>query len=349
MTSLIHLQPPEKKARPYKIHVGAGMLQKTAEIVAKVGTFDTTVVLYDFGVEDIAFRLKNILPAAQFIGVHSGDSSKSLKEVERIAKQMLKLQCTRRTILITVGGGMISDLGGFVASIFMRGIPCVHIPTTLLGMVDASVGGKTGVNLGSTKNILGTIHHPRAIIVDTDIAKALPDAQLRDGMTEVVKIGAVRSTLFFEWLEKNLNAILAREDAALHHAIAEAIGLKAKTVEQDDNDTLVRLLLNFGHTVGHAIEALSGFTLSHGQAIAVGMVAEMNMVKFVDTDRVQRLLVALGMPVSIPADYTPKQIWDVMKRDKKNEADSVRIAIPQTIGHGIVCPITQEEFMTLFR
>lgn len=323
-------------------------MQKAGDVISKLGSFDSLIILYDFGIEEIAFRLKDILPAAQFIGVQSGDASKSLREVERIAKQMLKLGCKRKTLLISVGGGMISDLGGFVASIFMRGIPCMHIPTSLLGMVDASIGGKTGVNLGKMKNILGSIHHPAAILIDTSIAAGIPEAQLKEGMVEVVKIAAMRDRIFFEWLEQNIERILKRDQEALTKAITDAVSLKAKTVEEDENDTLIRLLLNFGHTVGHAIEALSGFSLSHGECVSIGMVAEMKMVKFMDASRVQRLLVSLGMPVSIPSVYKPKKLWQTMQNDKKNDANTVRVAIPQTIGAGIVCPITYDEFSAIF-
>lgn len=348
MTSIIHLKPPHKARPAHEIHVGHGMRKNIALITEALGSFDSVIILYDKSVEWIAKDIADQFAGATMIGVASGDASKSLAEVKRIVEAMLKARATRQSMLISVGGGMLTDLGGFIGSIFMRGIPFVHVPTSMLGMIDAAVGGKTGVNVGETKNIIGTISFPKAVIADTDFVTELPDELLHEGLVEAVKIAAIRSKEFFVWLEENIEHVLRRDPAALQHLIAMPIELKAKTVEEDDNDTLVRLLLNFGHTVAHAIEALSGYSLSHGKAVAIGMAAEMQMSNFKDAKRVNALLHTLGLSTDLPETHAADEIWAVMQSDKKNTKGDVRIAVPKILGQGMVMSIRKEQFFSLF-
>ncbi len=342
--STIQMTPPERKRQTCTIHIDAGLIARIPVLIAEIGTFDSIALLYDVGIERIAKDIAKQLPSACLLPVESGDGSKSLLKVESLAEQMIDAGCGRSTLLVNVGGGMITDLGGLLASIFMRGIACVHIPTSLLGMVDAAVGGKTGVNVGHRKNVLGTISHPRAVIIDTDFLESLPLAQLQEGLVEVVKIAAMRSDVFFSWLEKNMEDVLQRKPEALHQCIADAVALKVRTVEEDEVDLNARLQLNFGHTVGHAVEALSHFALSHGKAVSIGMSIEMQIATFAQSDRVEALLKELSMPLSVPQEFTLDRLWKLMQSDKKNVAGSVRIAVPQRIGVGTVRPVTFEEF-----
>jgi 3-dehydroquinate synthase len=346
--SIIHLTPPKKDRASHDIVVEAGASKKIGTLITSLGSFDAVIVLHDTNVRLIAEQICASIPGVKQIEIPHGDSSKSLSQIEKITQQMLALGCTRNTLLLNVGGGMVTDLGGFIGSIFMRGIPFIHVPTSLLAMIDAAIGGKTGVNAAGAKNILGTINFPKAVVVDTDFLKDLPDALLHEGLVEVVKIAAMRDKKFFEWLEKNLAQVLQKDEVGLTHCVTTAISLKAKTVEEDDSDTLVRLYLNFGHTVAHAVEALSHYSLSHGKAVSIGMVAEMTMAGFSDSDRVQVLLQQLDMPMAIPSEFKKEDVWNLMRSDKKNSKREVRIAVPKKLGEGEVRSIQKEDFDSLF-
>lgn len=346
--TIIHLTPPKKDRPSHDIIVGAGESKHIAELIASRGSFDAIIVLHDTNVTAIAQAIAQTIPGVKRIEVSNGDSSKLLSQIEKITQQMLAFGCTRNTLLMNIGGGMITDLGGFIASIFMRGIPFIHVPTSMLGMIDAAIGGKTGVNAAGAKNILGTVNFPQAVVVDTDFLKDLPNELLCEGLVEVVKVAAMRDKKFFVWLEKNLAGVMKKEEETLIRCVTSAIALKAKTVEEDDSDTLVRLYLNFGHTVAHAVEALSHYSLSHGKAVSIGMVAEMTMAGFSDRDRVQALLQQLDMPMTIPSEFKKEDLWNLMKSDKKNSQGEVRIAVPKKIGEGEIRSIKKEDFDSLF-
>ncbi len=341
--SLISLTPPASQ-QSTNIHIGSGIRLQLHSLVAELKTTESIVVLYDKGVQSIASDIIKTLPKAHRIEVASGDASKSLAEAQRIASAMLTLRCTRSTIIICVGGGMLTDLGGFVASIFMRGVPCVYVPTSLLCMADASIGGKTGVNLDNAKNIIGTIAHPIAVVIDSSLTNDLPIEQLREGLVEIVKIAAVADAKFFGWLEETIEKVLHRDPQAVQECIERAVALKIGIVEQDEKDTLARLILNFGHTVGHAIEAASQFRLSHGACVSMGMAIEMDIVGFADRQRVIALLQRIDMPVALPKTFSADQLWTLMHSDKKNTANSVRCAVPTTIGSAEVRTISEAAF-----
>ncbi len=346
--TLLTLKPPARQ-QSTAIHIDAGIRLDLARIIDAVKKAESIVILYDKGIESIAKDIAGSLDESHLMAVSSGDVSKSLSEVERICSQMLKLRCSRSTALIAIGGGMITDLGGFVASVFMRGIPCVYVPTSMLGMVDASIGGKTGVNLGEAKNIVGTVSHPVAVVIDTELIRSLPDAQLREGLVEVVKIAAAADVEFFQWLERSIEKILKRDPKTVHECIERAVRLKAKIVEEDEQDNFVRLILNFGHTVGHAVEAASAFGLPHGKCVSVGMAAEMSMAGFSDAPRVTGLLQKIDMPIVLPKDYSADQLWVLMKSDKKNAGGKVKMAVPVVIGKAEVRDIEEKKFRALFR
>lgn len=342
----ITLIPPAVQRVPTRILIQAGLRLRMADAVGAGA--DRVAVLYDRGVERIAKEVLSGLPGALAIPVASGDASKSLKELERVAKIMLAGGCTRQSVLVNVGGGMITDLGGLVAGVFMRGIACVHVPTSMLGMVDASIGGKNGVNLDGTKNILGVIAHPEAVCIDVELLKDLPGPVLAEGLVEVIKIAAIADEAFLAWLEKNIAGVCAKDLSACEECVARAVELKAKIVEQDERDELVRLHLNYGHTVGHALEADAKYALSHGKAVSMGMVAESRMTGGHGLQRIERLLKDIGMPTELPAGADPAALWELMLRDKKNVAGSVRVAVPKTLGSAEVRAIGRTDFDALF-
>ena len=351
MPTLI-LTPPARQSAPTSIFIESGAIDRLAESLKPLGQFDAYVVLFDRGVKAIANRVVGQLGAETLrvhaIAVESGDASKSLQEADAIAARMLEAQCGRSTLLIAVGGGMLTDLGGFVASVFMRGIPSVLIPTSMLAMADAAIGGKNAVNCADHKNMIGTIYHPLAVVSDLDLLKTLPIAQLHEGLVEVIKIAAIKDATFFAWLEANLKKVLARDPKALEECMTQAVSVKIATVETDEADWSERLYLNFGHTIGHAIEATSHYHLSHGQAVAIGMMAEMKVTGFTDIKRVEKLLFALELPLSLPPEFSADDLWHLMLTDKKTERGSVRIAVPSVIGTGSLHTLERSGFDSLF-
>lgn len=338
----VTLTPPARSSPGTSILIGPGAL-------SAAGTYgkgsERVVMVFDEGIRYIAEKIA--IQDCIRISVKSGDASKSLTEVDRIVCLMLDAGCTRNTLLLCVGGGMITDLGGFVANVFMRGIQCVLVPTTLLAMVDAAIGGKTAVNAGSKKNMIGTIKHPVSVLIDTELLKALPDAQLAEGLAEVIKIAAMLDRPFFEWLERVMPQLLEREPGSLEECLLRSVSAKVKVVQADEHDRLERLLLNFGHTVGHAVEALSAYKISHGNCVSIGMAAEMKLAGFSDRDRITELCRRVGLPLEIPATMTLPDLWSIMQSDKKNENGTVKIAVPERLGEGSVQTLLQENFFTL--
>lgn len=343
----ITLIPPALQRVPTRILIEAGLRNRIGDVIVGMNP-DRIAVLFDEGVASIAKEVGAGLPGCLMIAVKSGDASKSLAEVERITKLMLEGGCTRQTVVVNVGGGMITDLGGLVAGVFMRGVPCVHVPTSMLGMVDASIGGKNGVNLGSTKNILGVITHPSAVAIDPELLSGLPATVLAEGLVEVIKIAAIADEEFLAWLEKHVGRVMDKDLAACTDCVAKAVELKARIVEQDERDDLVRLHLNYGHTVGHALEANAKFTLSHGKAVSMGMIAESRMTGGHGIQRIEKLLKAVGMPTELPADVSSDALWELMRRDKKNTGGQVRAAVPKTLGSAEVRSLNRADFDRLF-
>lgn len=331
----ITLQPQAMKSATYPIIIGEGSLGSFSQFV-DIHDFDSVAILYDQSIGRIAEDLQRQLKMAHAIRISCGEQSKSLQEVERIAAILLEHGMTRQSLLINVGGGMVTDLGGFIASVYMRGIPFINVPTTLLGMVDASVGGKTGVNLKATKNVIGNFHHPKAVIIDVETLHSLPDEHFREGFVEVIKIAAMADAEFFGKLEQSISKILSGDTTALCSCIADAVRLKAKIVSTDERDENDRLLLNFGHTVGHALEALSNYQLSHGKAISIGMAKEMMFAGTKDAPRVIALLEKIGMPTEVPDHLTMNDLLTIMEKDKKILDRKIRFAAPREIGVGAV-------------
>ncbi len=339
------LTPPARVPTPTQIVIGDGA---TKDLQKALKGSEYTVMLFDEGIRMIAETIAASITTPLLLSVPSGDSSKSLSEADRIVSTMLDHGCSRRTTLVSIGGGMLTDLGGFVAGVFMRGVPSVLVPTTLLGMVDAAIGGKTAVNAGSRKNMIGSITHPAHVIVDTALLQKLPLPQLQEGLSEMIKIAAIADAPYFAWLEEALPRFLKRDPEIVAEAVERAVTAKVKIVEADDHDRDVRLLLNFGHTVAHAVEALSGYTIAHGKAVSIGVAAEMTLAGCSDARRVTDLLVAAGLPLALPSTMKQNDLWKVMLSDKKNEKGEVRIAVPKRLGEGTVISITEKQFAALF-
>lgn len=278
-------------------------------------------------------------PTALFLP--AGERYKRLAQVERLATEMAAAGADRSSLLIAFGGGIVGDVGGFLAAIYMRGIDYVQVPTTLLAQVDSSVGGKTGVNLTAGKNLAGSFHHPRAVFADIDVLQTLPERELRAGLFESVKAGIIRDAMLFRFMEQNAEAILRRDPAALERVIGASIRMKAGVVAIDEHESGLRMILNFGHTLGHAIEAATGYRrLLHGEAIAWGMLAalrialERGTVGADQAARIEATIAAYG-PLP-PFRTTADKLLDAAGRDKKNRAGKRRFVLPRGIGNAIV-------------
>jgi 3-dehydroquinate synthase len=309
-----------------------------APLVAIVSN-DTVAPLYLSGLSG-DLRSKGVRVTE--IILRDGEEFKNWQTLNRIFDVLLENRCERATTIIALGGGVIGDLAGFAAASYQRGVPFIQVPTTLLAQVDSSVGGKTGINHPLGKNMIGAFYQPRLVLADTDTLKTLPDRELHAGLAEVIKYGLIRDLPFFEWLELNMDKLLARDTEALIYAIERSCANKADVVAEDEHEAGVRALLNLGHTFGHAIEAGLGYgNWLHGEAVAAGMVmaAELSrrMGWLADTDfaRTVALLQRAGLPTQGPALGADRYL-ELMALDKKVAAGKLRLVLLRKIGEGVI-------------
>jgi 3-dehydroquinate synthase len=274
-----------------------------------------------------------------FIQIPDGESYKSIKEVNYIIKELLKRNCGRDSVLIAFGGGVIGDITGFVASIYQRGIEFIQIPTTLLAQVDASVGGKTGVNHSLGKNMIGTFWQPAIVIIDLFFLSTLSKRELFSGFSEVVKYSIIFDKKFFIWLEKNFLKLINLDNESLLYCVRKCCELKAKIVSLDEKEKNHRALLNFGHTYGHAIESYTNYNFFlHGEAISIGMIVAsrtseiLGFLKKITVNRIISLFKKFNLPIFFPKDIPLLNYISYMKRDKKNFSKKIRLILPHKIG-----------------
>ena len=328
--------------RRYPIRIGAGLLDD-ADAFADIAFGRHVLVVSDSNVAPLyAQRVLDMLPLGCDAALHAipaGEEYKTQSSCSAIFAALANHGASRDALVIALGGGVVGDLAGFAAACWMRGVRYVQIPTTLLAMVDSSVGGKTAVDLPQGKNLVGAFHQPVAVIADTDTLATLPDRELSAGLAEVVKYGAIGSRSFFDWIEKNANALLARDRKALVEAVRRSCEQKARVVAKDETEQGPRALLNFGHTFGHALEAEAGYgTLLHGEAVAIGMVlaarlsSELVRAPLIDIARLDALLERLNLPVAIPAGLDPAAFLARMRLDKKNVSGKLRLVLWRGIG-----------------
>ncbi len=335
--------------RSYEIIIGQDILGQIGAAVKRLNLTPKILVISNASIAGLyADKIKDSLGQAGFevkvVTVPEGEKSKSIKEAEFLYNKMLDLRLDRNASILSLSGGVIGDLSGFVAATYMRGIAYVQVPTTLLAQVDSSVGGKTGVNLLRGKNLVGAFYQPRLVYIDTDVLKTLSDDELKAGLAEVVKYGVIRDKKLFEYLEENIDKILKKDPAMLEHIIACSCRIKAEVVSEDEKESGLRAILNYGHTIGHAIEATSGYGMyKHGQAVAIGMVyagriaLKLEMISQEALQRQTDLLKKIGLPVELP-DMDLTKITEAILLDKKIEADKIRFILPQRIGKVIIHP-----------
>jgi 3-dehydroquinate synthase len=328
--------------RAYPIHIGAGLIHR-ADLLAPllpqprvaIVTNETVAPLY---LDRIAGALSAAGVGCVRIVVPDGEAHKDWSTLNRVFDALLANRCDRKTAIVALGGGVIGDLAGFAAATYQRGVPFVQVPTTLLAQVDSSVGGKTAINHPLGKNMIGAFHQPLAVVADMDALATLPAPELRAGLAEVIKHGAIRDAAFFDWLEANLDALLALDRAALAHAVQRSVEIKAAVVAVDEREAGERALLNFGHTFGHAIEAGLGFgRWLHGEAVAAGMVmaadlaVRVGLLERAAAERLRVLIERAGLPVVGPALGAGRYL-DLMAVDKKAEAGRIRFILLDRIG-----------------
>jgi len=278
-----------------------------------------------------------------------GEERKRLSSVEALAEQMVEDGGDRAGFVIAFGGGIVNDLGGFLASAFMRGVPVLQIPTTLLAQVDAAIGGKTGVNLVAGKNLFGSFHQPEAVLIDPDVLTTLPEREYRAGLYEIIKCGVIRSPRLFELMAARSDGVLARSPEIVDEMIAESVRIKAEIVSADERESDLRRILNFGHTVGHALEAETGYSrFLHGEAVAFGMRAATHlaaiarMLDHADEDEIVRTVTRYG-PIPATDSIEPKRLVARLKNDKKTVNGAVHFVLPSRIGEVKIVSNVEED------
>ncbi len=278
------------------------------------------------------------------IRIPDGEEHKNLGTVERISEELLRAKADRGCLLLGLGGGVIGDVTGFVAGVYQRGVACVHVPTTLLAMVDSCLGGKTGVNLRGGKNMVGVFHHPKMVFIDPEVLKTLPERELRAGMFEVIKCGIIRSRPLFDFLERNRAALMDQDPAALTRVIRESLLIKARVVSEDEREDGLRRILNFGHTIGHTLESETRYSyFLHGEAVAWGMrgatfIAErLNMISGAAAARIHSLTMAYGPLPPLDGLKAASLIYR-LPSDKKTRNGVVHFVLPQQIGRVRIVP-----------
>jgi len=274
--------------------------------------------------------------------VPAGEASKSQQQLTAIYDWLLEQRAERREAIVALGGGMVGDLAGYAAATYLRGVPLIQVPTSLLAQVDAAIGGKTGINHPLGKNLVGAFWQPRVVLIDVDCLRTLPPREVKAGLSEVIKYGAIRDVAFFDWLEQNMDNLVAREPFALEHAVYESCRIKAEIVGGDERESGERALLNFGHTFGHAIETAENYgTWLHGEAVAAGMVLAARLSERVcglavsDGDRIVRLIGASDLPTS-PPKIRQERWLELMARDKKVTDGRLRFVLLDAIGRGVI-------------
>lgn len=336
-------------SRSYPIYLGKAEQGELAAAIHKLAPAPSkAIIVYDDSVEHVAARIARELGTDQanglLINVPSGEESKSILHLEHLWKRLLRCGADRKAIVVAVGGGVIGDLAGFAAATWNRGLRLIQVPTTLLAMVDSSVGGKTGINLPEAKNVIGAFWQPTMVWSDVTSLTSLPTREFRSGLAEVVKYGVILDEEFFEFLEEEADAILSRNDEAIIEIIRRSCRLKAHVVAQDElESTGLRAILNYGHTFGHAIESLTDYgTLLHGEAVAIGMTMAGRLAaisqrwKTSSWNRQTRLLERFGLPTQmegeIAAVCSEDRMIEAMSRDKKNAYGQLHLILPNRIG-----------------
>ena len=340
--SLIRI-PVRTSSRSYEVLVERGLLRSASALLqelipahSKAFLVSSVPILRLWG----GSLMESLADAGRQLAVlemSDGETSKRLSAVEKLAGKMVRLEADRRSVVIAMGGGVVGDVAGFLASIFMRGIPVIQIPTTLVAQVDSAIGGKTGVNLVSGKNLMGTFHQPLAVLADPEVLSTLPDREYRSGLFEAMKYGVIRNPQIFELMETHREALLRRDGELLEQLIVECVKVKADVVSADEREGGERRILNFGHTIGHALESATKYQcFLHGEAVGWGMVAatvigeSLNITERSTAQRIISMVLAYGFLPGVDVDG--KRILKLLQTDKKTMGGVPHFILPTAIG-----------------
>jgi 3-dehydroquinate synthase len=333
----------------YDICIGAGLLPRVGLWLRQRNYSGKAVIITDTTVRELYVDvLERSLSNAGFtvtvLEVAPGEEQKSLTTAGRLCRNLADSFAERTSPVLALGGGVIGDLAGFVAAIYMRGVPLVQVPTTLLAMVDSSIGGKTAVDHGSLKNMIGAFYQPSLVVADTDTLKSLPQEEISSAMAEVIKHAAIKDKGFFDFLETNMERAISLNETILGHLLEKNVRIKASVVEADEKESDLRRILNFGHTVGHAVEAVTDFEIKHGQAVAMGMIAAArisNRLGFLHSEEATKLELLIGkagLPMKLPElnRDEKEKLLDFIRHDKKVQDDKIRFVLLKSIGNAFV-------------
>ena len=333
----------EQRDASYDIVIGGGALGVVPALLREHCPAAAYAVISDSHVaklygEALVTTLNDATLPAQLFAFPAGEWNKTRETWASLSDRMLAAHFGRDCAVIALGGGVVGDVAGFVAATYLRGVPYVQLPTSLLAMIDSSVGGKTGVDVPAGKNLLGAFHQPRLVLADLSLLTSLPPLQLSAGLAEAVKHGVIADAAYFAFLEKEQTAILAKDPAALERVVRRSVEIKAAVVAEDEREGGRRAILNFGHTIGHAIEATSKFETLHGEAVAIGMAYEGRLAEALGiaakgtSERITRLLAQLRLPLERPQAASIDDVIAAMRGDKKARGGEMRFALPSGIG-----------------
>ena len=350
----MHIETVNLEDNSYPIFIGEGASLSLENFDGYIAGKDIAIItnevvapLYLNEISDL-FSNRNVI---EYI-LPDGEQEKKLKTVHKIIDRLMEAGLGRDSTLIALGGGVVGDITGFTASIFMRGINFIQIPTTLLAQVDASVGGKTAVNHKAGKNLIGSFHQPKCVICDSRFLETLKATEISAGLSEIIKYGLIYDREFFQWLQKNIQQILSNDPVAVAHAIQRSCAIKAEIVALDEKEQSVRALLNFGHTFGHAIEKLTGYgNWTHGDAVAVGMVLaarlseNMSLITPEDVQNIEEILTAANLPISLPS-IDPAELLAAMQSDKKVKDRNIQLVLLKDIGEAFLTADYSPEDLT---
>jgi 3-dehydroquinate synthase len=335
--------PVQTPSRSYEVLIERGLLRSAAKVLRKVIPEESRI----FAVTSPLIRkhwggvlshsFEEHRRKIEMLEMPNGERHKTLVQLEKLASKLVKHGADRRSVILALGGGVVGDVAAFLASIFMRGIPVVQIPTTLLAQIDSAIGGKTGVNLTAGKNLIGTFYQPLAVLADPDVLATLPDREYRSGLLEAMKYGVIRNPAIFDLMESNASALLRREGTLLETLIRECVRVKADIVSTDERESDERRILNFGHTVGHALEAETGYKyFLHGEAVGWGMIAATMIgigMQMTDPQAAQRIIALVFAYARLPKpDVSPKRILVRLLSDKKTVGGVPHFVLPTRIG-----------------
>ncbi len=342
--------------RSYPIHIEQGCLERIGSDLAKKNIGNRYAIISDTNVtklygDKLLDILKNAGVKAKLFPFPAGEQSKTLFTLEALASRLAHAGFDRQDAIIALGGGVTGDLAGFLASSYMRGIPFVQVPTSLLAQVDSSVGGKTGVDLPEGKNMVGAFYQPQAVYIDIDVLQTLPAEELKGGLAEVIKYGVIRDESFFTFLEEYRRKIVKLDSEIIEKMIYTCCEIKADVVAADEREGGLRKILNYGHTIGHAVEGASDYQIIHGLAVAIGMVAASRLSVLRETlsgkesERIYSVISAYGMPVSVPSYLDRKLIKRYLKTDKKAVSGNVFYILPDAIGSTYITDDVSEKLV----